>query len=119
MIINYVGAKLLTDVVIFSIFFSSESPIDVLVKNLKIFLYEKYIVPLRTLYPFIKSFLNPFVDIASTVSDSSFNSFSISAGFVLFELILLLKLNSLLSKSVFFTKLAISFLLGLVMYLLL
>ena len=39
------------------------------------------------------------------------NSFSTSTCFVLFELILLLKLNSLLLKSVLFTKLAISLLL--------
>ena len=50
----------------------------------------------------IKSFVNPFVDIASTFFDSSFNSFSISTCFVLFELIVLLKLKSLLAKSVWF-----------------
>ena len=65
-----------------------------LVKNLKYFLYEKYIklfsnVPkekylasLRILYPFIKSFANPFVDIASTFFDNSFNLFSTSTCFV-------------------------------------
>ena len=80
-----VGAKLLSDVVIF-IVLSSKIPIDfhdktldVLVRNLKYFLYEKYIklfcnVPeekylalLRILYPFIKSFVNHFADIASTL----------------------------------------------------
>ena len=60
------------------------------------------------MYPFIKYFVNPFVDIASTFFDSSFNSFSASTCFDLFELTLLLKLNSLLPKSVFLTKLAIS-----------
>ena len=84
----------MSDGVIFLIL-SSESPIDfrhkslnVLVKNLKHFLYEKYIklfcnvsekkyfAPLRILYPFVKSFVNPFVDIASNFFDSSFNSFS-------------------------------------------
>ena len=44
---------------------------------------------------FIKSFVNPFVDIALTFFDNSFNSF-------LFEVTFF----SLLSKSVFFTKLA-------------
>ena len=73
---------------------------------------EKYLAPLRILYPFIKPFVNPFVDIASTFFYSTFNSFSTSTCFVLFELILLLKHNSLLSKSVLFTKLAISFLLA-------
>ena len=43
------------------------------------------------LYLFIKYFVNPFIDIASTFFDSSFNSF--------------------LFKFVFFEKLAISFLL--------
>ena len=94
-----------------------DKTLDVLVKNRKYFLYEKYIklfcnvpeekhlAPSRILYPFIKSFVNPFVDDASTFSDSSFNSFSTSTCFVLFELILLLKLNSLLSKSVLLSKL--------------
>ena len=36
---------------------------------------KKYFVTLRILYLFIKSFLNPFVDISLTISDSSFNSF--------------------------------------------
>ena len=49
---------------------------------------------------FIKSFVKPFVDIALTFFDNSFNSF-------LFDVTSF----SLLSKSVFFTKLAISFLL--------
>ena len=95
-----------------------------LVKSLKYFLdekciksscnvpEEKYIALLRILYPFIKFFVNFFVDIASTFFDSSFNLFSTSTYFVLFELILLLELNSLLSKSVSFTKLAISILLA-------
>ena len=108
-----VGAKLLFYVVIFSIL-SSESSIDFhdktldpLGKNLKYFLYEKYIkwfynfpkekclVPLRILYPFIKSFVSPFVDnsfmLITTLFDSSFNSFPTSTCFVLFELIVLFK----------------------------
>ena len=35
---------------------------------------EKYFAPLKILYPFIRSFVKPFVDIALTFSDSS-NSF--------------------------------------------
>ena len=61
---------------------------------------------------FIKSFVNLFVDIALAFSKSSFNPFSTSACFVLFEVILLFKFFSLSSKSVFFTKLAILFLLA-------
>ena len=88
--------------------------------DLKYFLYEKYIkcfcnVPeekrlasSRILYSFIKSFVSPIVDIASTFTDGLFNLFSTNTYFVLFELITLLKPNNLLSKSVFFTKLAIS-----------
>ena len=53
---------------------------------------------------FIKSFVNPFVDIALTFSSSSFNLF-------LLEVTFLFKFFSLLSNSVFFTKIAISFLL--------
>ena len=48
-------------------------------------LEEKYFAPLRILYLFIKSPVNPFVDINSTFFDSSFNSFLASACFVLFE----------------------------------
>ena len=80
--------------------------LDVLVKNLKHFLYEKciklfcnvpkekYLAPLRTLYPFIKTFVNPFVDIAWTFFNSSFDSNSTSTCFVSFVLILVLKLNN-------------------------
>ena len=53
---------------------------------------------------------NLFIDSSLTFSVSSFNLFSTSTCFVLFELILLLKLDSLLSNSVFFTKLSISLL---------
>ena len=42
-----------------------------------------------------------------TFSNSSFNSFSTSTYFALFELTFLFKFVSLSSKSVFFTKLAI------------
>ena len=66
---------------------------------------EKYFARLRILNLCIKFFVNPFVDIALTFSDSSFNSFSISTCFILFEV-------TFLSKSVFFTKLTISFLLA-------
>ena len=52
---------------------------------------EKYIAPLRIVNLFIKSFVNPFVDITLDFFDSSFNSF-------LFEVALI----TLLSKSVFF-----------------
>ena len=69
-------------------------------------------MPIRILYPFIKSSVSPFLDIASTFFDSPFNSFSTSTCFVLFEVILLFKLFSLSSKSVFFMKLAISLLLA-------
>ena len=70
------------------------------------------IAPIRILYLFIKSFVNPFVDIAVSFSDSSFNSFLPSTYFVLFEVTLLFKCFSFLSKSVFFAKLEISFLLA-------
>ena len=59
---------------------------------------EKHFAPLRVLNLFIKSFVNFFVALALTF-DSSFNSF-------LFDVTSF----SLLSKSVFFRKLAISFL---------
>ena len=90
-------------------------------KTLKYFLYEKYnklfcnvpeqkyLAALRILYPFIKSLINNFVDVASTLFDSSFNSFSTSRCFALSKVILLLKL---LLKSVLLTKLAISLLLA-------
>ena len=71
---------------------------------------KKISCPIRILYLFIKSFVNLFVDIASNFFDSSITPFLASTCFVLFEFILLLKLNSLLPKSVLFTKLAISFL---------
>ena len=64
------------------------------------------------LYVFTKSFVNLFVDIALTFSDSLFSSFSIRACFALFEVILLSNFFSLSSKSVFFTKLAILLLLA-------
>ena len=40
---------------------------------------------LRILYPFIISLVSPFVDIASTFFDSSFNLFATNTCFVLFE----------------------------------
>ena len=62
----------------------------------------KYILP--------KKKQESFFDIASTFFFRSFNSFSTATCFVLFELILLLKPNSLLSRLVFFTKSTISLL---------
>ena len=62
---------------------------------------EKYIAPLRILNLPVKSLVNPLADIALTFFDSSFNSF-------LFDVTSF----SLLSKSVFFKKLAISILLA-------
>ena len=59
---------------------------------------EKFFSPLRILKLSIKSFVNPFADTALNFLDSSFNS--VSPYVTSF---------SLLSKFVFFTKLAISF----------
>ena len=73
---------------------------------------EKILAPLRILYLFIKSLVNPFVVTTLTISDSSFNSFSTSTCFVLFEVTFLFKFFSLSLKSVIFTKSAISFLLA-------
>ena len=56
--------------------------------------------------------VSPFVDITSTFFDSSFNSFSTSTCFVLFEVTLIFKFFSLSSKSLFFTKLTVSLLLA-------
>ena len=53
----------------------------------------------------MESSSNPFVDISLTFSDSSCNLFS---DFVLFEVTFYLEPLSLLSKSAFFTKSAIS-----------
>ena len=64
------------------------------------------------LYLFIRSFVNPFVDTSLTFFDSSFNSFSTNTCFLLFEITFLFNFFSLLSKSVFSRKLAISLLLG-------
>ena len=82
---------MLSAVVIFSIHFS-ENPLDshdqtwdVLVRNLKYFSFdenikyfwntpeERDLASLRILYPFIISFVKPFVDIALTFSDSLSN----------------------------------------------
>ena len=59
-----------------------------------------------------QAFVNLFVDITLSFSDSSLNSLSTSTGFVLFEVTFLFKYFSLLSKSVFLTKSAKSFLLA-------
>ena len=111
-----VSEKLLSDLVIFSIF-SSENPLDfhesIQVNPLKYLTFflagintkqfwnipeEKYFAPLRILNLSIKSFVNPFVDIALTFFDS-FNSFF----FDVTSFILLTKLPKL------FTKLAYHF----------
>ena len=62
---------------------------------------KRYFAPLRIPNLFIKSFVNSFDHIALTFFDSSFNSFLFDVTFF-----------SLWSKSVFFTKLAILFLLA-------
>ena len=68
---------------------------------------EKYFAPLTILNLFIKSFDNPFVNIALTFSDSSLNWFSTSTCFALSEIMFLSKFFSLLSKSVFFYEITI------------
>ena len=73
---------------------------------------EKYFVPLGILYSFIKSLVRPFVNIASSFFDRSFNLLSVSTSFVLFEVIFLFKFFSLSSRSVFKKSLAISCLLS-------
>ena len=64
---------------------------------------------LRIIYLFIKSAANPFVDITSTLLDSSFNSFLTSTCFILFDVTFLFKFFSLSKKFVFFAKSRISF----------
>ena len=73
---------------------------------------EKYFTPLSILYPFIKSLVSSFVDIVSTFFDSSFSLFSTSTCLVSFDLTFLFQFFYLSSKSIFFTKLVISFLLA-------
>ena len=118
-----VGAKLLSDLVKFSIL-SYDIPLDfhelILAVPLKYLMHflsgtntkqlwnipeEKHFASFRILNLLIKSFVNPFVDIALTCFDTSFNAF-------LFEVTFLFKFFSLSPKSVFFTKLTISFLLA-------
>ena len=65
----------------------------------------KYILPIR-------KNSNLFLILLQKNFFRSFNSFSTTTCFVLFELILLLKPNSLLSRLVFFTKSTISLLLA-------
>ena len=67
--------------------------------------WKKYFETLRLLKLFIKSFVALFVDIALTLSNSSFDLF-------LFEVTFLFKCVSLSPKSVFFTKTAIPVLLA-------
>ena len=76
--------------------FNPSSPIMFMLWNIP---KEKYFSPLRTLNLFIKSFVNPFVDIALTFFDSLFILFYVTS-------------FSLLPKSVIFTKLAMSLLLA-------
>ena len=45
---------------------------------------EKYFAPLRMLNLFIKSFVNPFLDIALTFFGSSFNLFLFDATFLVY-----------------------------------
>ena len=63
---------------------------------------EKYFAPLRILNLYIKSFINLFFDIALIFSDSSFNSFSRSTCFLLFEVKFSFTFYNLSSKSVSF-----------------
>ena len=51
---------------------------------------EKHFALLRTLYLFIKSFINPFADISLTFSNSSSCLFLASTYLVLFKVFLLL-----------------------------
>ena len=64
------------------------------------------------LFSKVKSLVRAFADIASTFFDSLFNSFSTSTFFVSFEVVFLLIFFFLTSKFLFFTKLAISFLIS-------
>ena len=52
---------------------------------------EKYFAPLRILNLFMQSFVNHFVDFTLTFCDNSFNLFSTSTCFVLFEVAFLFK----------------------------
>ena len=78
-----VGGKLLSDLVIFSIL-SSNILLDfhdsIRVVPVKYLMYwnipeEEFFAPLRILNLSMKSFVNPFVDVALTFFNSSFNSF--------------------------------------------
>ena len=64
----------------------------------------KYFAPLKILHPFIRSFVNPFIDISLTFPDRSFSFFSTSTYLVLFEVTFLLIFTSFLSKSAFFLR---------------
>ena len=103
-----VRGKLLSDLVIFSRL-SSNILLDfhdsIRVVPVKYLMYwnipEEFFAPLRILNLSMKSFVNPFVDVALTFFNSLFNSF-------LFDVTSF----SLLSKPALFTKLAISLLLS-------
>ena len=103
-----VGTKLLSDLVLFSRFYS-DIPLDfhesiraVPLKYLMYFLpgtnikyfwiipEEKYFAPLRTLNLFIKCFINHFADITLTFYHSSFNSFLFRSTFFIKKVISLL-----------------------------
>ena len=75
-------------------------------KELSYSFIDQYFPPLSVQYLFIKSTVNPFVDIILTFFSRSSCLVLISISFVLFEVIL--SVISLLSKSVFFTKSVIS-----------
>ena len=49
--------------------------VGIILINSEIFLKKKYFAPLRVLNLFIKSFVNPFVDITLTFFDSPYDSF--------------------------------------------
>ena len=127
--INQVGAKLLSDLVIFSIFFWYSVRLPQINSNSTIkifnvfFSWDRYLIILKYSWRAIFCTVNNLISIyqifgqsfcwyCSTFFDSSFNSFSTSTCFVLFEVTFLFKFFSLRSKSVFFTKSRTSFLLA-------
>ena len=70
-------------------------------------MFTKIFQPLRMLYPFIKSFVNPFVNISLTFLDRSSSFFLTSTCPVLFKVTFLLTFIGFSSRYVFFTKSAI------------
>ena len=119
-----VEAKSLFDFVIFFVF-SSDIPLDfqelIKIVPLRNFMYflagiktkyfwnipeEESFALLGILNLFIKSFVNAFLDIALTFSDSSFNSISTTTCFAWFEVTFLFRFFGLLSKSVFYYEIS-------------